>query len=55
MSHSGQQHPKADNGGQRPADPKRSDQKAASEKGSSTDAASAGKRGGGSAVKTAKK
>ena len=54
MSQSGQQHPKADNGGQRPADSKKTDNKP-SEKGSTKSAVEAGKTGGAGGAKDAKK
>ena len=54
MSQSGQQHPKADNGGQRPADSKKTDENP-SEKGATKSAVEAGKAGGAGGAKDAKK
>ncbi len=54
MSQTGQQHPKADNGGQRPADSKKKDD-TSPEKGSTKSAVDAGKTGGAGGAKDAKK
>ncbi len=54
MSQTGQQHPKADNGGQRPADSKKNDDRA-SEKVSTKSAVDAGKAGHAGGAKDAKK
>ncbi len=53
MSHSGQQHPKADSGGQRPADTKKAGDKPSAKDGSAKQAVDAGKAKG--ADKDAKK
>ncbi len=55
MSQSGQQHPKADNGGQRPSDPKRADHKPEVDKGSTKAAIAVGKTSGVGGNKDAKK
>jgi hypothetical protein len=55
MSQSGQQHPKADNGGQRPADPKKSDSNSSTRQGATKQAIEAGKGGSAGATKDAKK
>ena len=53
MSQSGQQHPKADSGGQRPADAKKANDKSSTKEGSTKQAVDAGKAN--SAGKDAKK
>ena len=55
MSQSGQQHPKADSGGQRPADPKKAGHQAEAGKGSTKAAVDASKAAGAGAKKDAKK
>ena len=55
MSQSGQQHPKGDHGGQRPADPKKTHDKASDHKGATKEAIDAGKAGGVGGAKDAKK
>ena len=55
MSQSGQHHPKADNGGQRPTQPKKADHKPEVDKGSTKAAIDAGKAGGAGGKKDAKK
>ena len=55
MAQSGQQHPKADNGGQRPADSKKADDKSSAAKGSTKEALDAGKAGDAGGKKDAKK
>ena len=55
MSQSGQQHPKADSGGQRPADPKKEGHQAGAGQASTKNAADASKGASGGAKKDAKK
>ena len=55
MSHSGQQHPTADNGGQRPADSKKAQDASTAEKGSTKDAVDAGKAAKAGGTKDARK
>lgn len=55
MSQSGQQHPKADTGGQRPADDKKPDSRAAESKGSVKDTVDAGGKSHVGSAKDAKK
>lgn len=55
MSQSGQQHPKADSGGQRPADPKKAGHQGQAGQGSTKNAVDASKGAGAGARKDAKK
>lgn len=55
MSQSGQQHPKADSGGQRPAAPKKAGHQAGAGQGSTKNAGGASKSAGGGAKKDAQK
>ena len=55
MSQSGQQHPKADNGGQRPSDAKKAEGKSSAGSGSTTAATESGKSAGAGGKKDAKK